>query len=241
MKLKAEHEMSSLFLVSQLPMILLLLIFLRIPDLPQSYRIFAIITIIIEAAIMFELIGTIIQRVKVTDKGIRLRRVFERQTITWETIKGLRINLISPMEQGRLRSPTRLTLIKLKKGTTAPPSIRDAQQWWNKKKPSRRGIRSIGGLLEAYENFIEEKLKGWYILWETRTVEPLENEEEEQEDLFEQSEDHREERFLRELDHQAPKHIRDELQLINNSYPWYIRTNGGKYAQDKEHLWDTLE
>ncbi|MBD3209360.1 hypothetical protein GF367_02990 [Candidatus Woesearchaeota archaeon] len=217
---------------SQLPIALLLLIFFRIPNLPALYRVMAVATVILEATLMSELIGNIVQKVRATGKGVVVRGVLERQRIPWERVKDVCQAVLSPMKKGGAtrQQPTKLFLIK----TEGDEPLGLASAWWAKQGPVAHRQTAMSGLVRKYDSWVRSRLKGWRVLWriEYRSPQPVGKDVRMQYVTW----DGRERKALDDIQRRYGK----EVRFLDLTYPSFVRRHGGKYAGDVKHVWETL-
>jgi hypothetical protein len=234
MTLTSYQKTVLLTIVSQIPMMLLLVIFFKIPNLPLLYRIMAIITILLEAAIISELIGNIVQKVRPGKKGIIVRGVFERKLIPWDDISKIQQIMVSPMKNGALSCPTKLFVVRVK-NTRVKLS---ANEWWMKYGVLQTRRKSASSLVKKYDAFVTGKLKGWSLLWAVSYKRPQDSHEIVEVDyvIF----DDREKSILDDLKCHGGR-ITKEVPIIDVTYPLFVRKYGGVYAKERDSVWESVD
>ncbi|MFP4523795.1 MAG: PH domain-containing protein [Candidatus Woesearchaeota archaeon] len=224
-----------LFTASQVPIALLMAIFLQLPQISRLHRAMALITVMVEAVLIFEITGNIVQKVRVDDDAVTVRLVLERQRIRWEHVKGLRQVLVSPLGRNSLRAPVKLFLIKAEK---VPKALADAEDWWVRKGALANGRSSLGDLVERYDSWVRSHLKGWHVLWEIRGLKPQDPSEDARSVYF--SLDGREKVIVEDLKAFGKRKASQLEEVDDLTYPGFVKAKGGKYARDVGHVWDTL-
>ena len=232
--LRPHQKTIILSVVSQVPMLLLLIIFFHIPGLPLLYRVMATITILLEAAILSELIGNIVQRVRADDESIIVRGVFEREKIPWNKVKGVRQVILSPLRRSDIKSPSKLFLVKM----DDDHDLLLADQWWIKKGPLAHKQSGLAQLVEKYNAHIMKELRGWFILWAIDYHQPQECTDTVKEKYL--VVDDREKSVIHDLKTFSDNKTKN-INFVDMTYPSYVKNYGGKYAKDTEHVWETIE
>lgn len=224
-----------LFTASQVPIALLMAIFLQLPQISRLHRAMALITVMVEAVLIFEITGNVVQKVRVDEDAVTVRLVLERQRISWQHVQGLKQVVASPMARGSLRSPVKLFLVKAEK---VPKALADAEGWWGRKGAVANGRSSLAKLTERYDSWVRSHLRGWHVLWEIQGLKPQDPSEDATATYF--SLDGREKTIVEELKAFGKRKASQLEEVEDLTYPRFVRGEGGKYAGDVEHVWETL-
>lgn len=233
MPLRSHHKTIILSIASQLPILLLLAIFFRIPGLPMGYRVMAVITVVIEASLLSELIGNIVQKVRADDDGIRVREVFDRKRLPWEKVRAVRQVVLSPMRSD-VRLPAKLFLVKADEA----PGLQSAKEWWRRRGPLANGRSGMADLIGRYDRSLRRELEGWFVLWAIEYRRPQAFDDVVEVEYL--ALDGRERGIVDDLRRFGGRRTRS-LSLVNATYPSFVRRHGGKYASDRAHVWETVE
>jgi hypothetical protein len=234
---------------AQLPVLVLLFIFLHIEGLPIYYHLMGIATVVLEAMLVEEIVGMIIERVEARKKGIVIRGVLERTVLRWEDIEALQVMVVSPMPSGRLRNPTTLLLVKTKVLAKLPSAI----AWWLDQGPAASGREGLAGLVSAYQEDVRQALDGWQV------IRYRENRKEQLPDMNGEAclpHDGWELSFIEEARGagyalptvKASKSSRNAsgktirpTRVVDATFPTFVKRSGGRYAADIEHVWETVQ
>ncbi|MBN1275126.1 hypothetical protein JXA12_02445 [Candidatus Woesearchaeota archaeon] len=232
MTLTTRQKTLALTAISQVPMALLLVIFYSIPGIPVRFRVAGLIIVLFEAALMTELIGNIVQKVRANDRCLYVRGVLERKRIPWGEVQELRQVVVSPMKKSLLCAPAKAFLIK----TRAKVRLRAAEDWWVEEGPLSNGRKGMLDLVEKYEEHVRKSLEGWLVLWDVEYRRPQGAEDDVKAEYL--SLDGRENAIIDDLSHHAK--ARQLLDVWDLTYPTFFKKHGGRYKKDVEHLWDTV-
>lgn len=235
MTLSARTKTVILFTASQLPIAMLMVTFFRLPGIASLHRAVALITVVMEAVLMFELTGNIVQKVRVNSTGLTVRGVLERQHLRWENVKGLRQVVVSPMAAGLLKAPVKLFLIRT---SETPKRLDEASEWWVRNGPLSHDRSSVGGLVKRYDAWVEKQLEGWHILWKIEYHKSQNPKEDARASYY--ALDGREKVIAEELLRQGKKNASKVQELEDLTYPGFVKAKGGRYAKEPGHIWETL-
>ena len=89
--------------------------------------------------------------------------------------------------------------------------------------------------MERYDSWVREQLKGWTIIWVNEYRQPQNPGEDAH--IQYMSWDGREKSIIDNLS----SHHKKGVKFIDLTYPHFVAVKGGKYADDVEHVWETLK
>ncbi len=218
-----------LMIFSQLPILILLWIFFRIPGVPSLYRFFAIITVLVEAALMFDLININVQKVRANSKSLVSLEVFERRFVPWSSISEVSQIVVSPLNPKNPRLAVKFLAVK----TDSPGRLPSLADWWSRNGPS--SSRELSGLLADYDSFVASRVDGFFILWSRSYVQRDDSPAR----IFASPADSRESWMIDDICSFSKNHCSSLKVIKDFTFPSFVRLRQGR-KYDSSRVWDLV-